>query len=58
MATRQKINKTNAQQGIGKMGAEVLNLSIRTSINISDKLNICTSNSPTSPSPQTVGGNA
>jgi hypothetical protein len=34
------------------MGAEVLNLSIRTSINICGLLNICASISPTSPSPR------
>jgi CubicO group peptidase (beta-lactamase class C family) len=33
-------NKTSHQQGFGKMGAEVLNLNIRTSINISGLLNI------------------
>jgi hypothetical protein len=34
------------------MGAEELNLSIRTSINISGLSNICASISPTSPSPK------
>jgi len=34
------------------MGAEVLHLSIRTSINISGLLSICASISPTSPSPK------
>lgn len=36
------------------MGAEVLNLSIRTSINISGLSNICASISPTSPSAGTL----
>jgi hypothetical protein len=52
---RNQRNRTEAavgfvQQGIGKIGAEVLNLSIGFPINICDKLNICSLNAPPSPS--------
>jgi hypothetical protein len=52
-------NRTEAavgfvQQGIGKIGAEVLILSIGIPINICAKLNICALNSPTSPIPKTL----
>ena len=40
------------QQGFGKMGAEVLNWAFVILLYICAKLNICTSNSPTSPSPR------
>ncbi len=50
MTTKEII--TAANKGLGKMGAEVLNLSIRNSINISGLLNIRASISPTSPSPK------
>jgi hypothetical protein len=38
--TNKKLFCNYCQQGFGKMGAEVLNLSIRTSINICGLLNI------------------
>jgi hypothetical protein len=52
-------NRTEAavgfvQQDIGKIGAEVLTLSISISINICAKLNICSLNTPTSPIPKTL----
>ena len=42
------------QHGIGKIGAEVVNLSIGILIKICARLNICALNAPTSPIPKTL----
>ena len=47
-----KFPKITAANGIGKIGGEVLNLSIGILINICAKLNICALNAPTSPIPK------
>jgi 4-hydroxybenzoate polyprenyltransferase len=44
--------KNSTQHGIGKIGAKVLNLSNGILLNSSAEMNICTSNSPTSPIPK------
>jgi hypothetical protein len=44
----------DSQQGIGKIGAEVLYLNIGIPISICAELNICALNAPTSPIPKTM----
>jgi hypothetical protein len=44
--------KVLLEQGVGKIGAEVLYLNIGIPINICTELNICSLNAPTSPIPK------